>query len=366
MEPNCPLNGLDIPMTSKPSISVILPVRNEARSLPALLWSLVRQDFPETDFEIIVADGRSTDETRDVVERLAAQSPVTLRLVDNPGIRSGPGRNAGLHVADGEFILFVDGHCHIPSRQLLRDTITLFQQTQADCLCRPQPLVAHPDFPFGASIAAVRASALGHGRDSLIYDLTATGFVDPASSGAAYRRSVFAALGEYDEGFDACEDVEFNTRVRKSGMRAYTDPRLAIYYEPRASLASLIRQMMRYGRGRVRLMTKHPDCISAGQLAPAFLVAAVAIAFLSLLPHTRENPWIRATLRTPALLYCTVVLLSSLGMARKSGAIFLYRAPAIYFAIHVGLGLGIWAETFRNMKTVFARNPAMVHRATRS
>lgn len=344
-------------MTPKPSISVILPVRNEARSLPALLWSLIRQDFPAADFEIIVADGRSTDETRDVVQRLAAQSPVTLKLVDNPGIRSGPGRNAGLHVAAGEFILFIDGHCHVPSRHLLRDTQVLFEQTQADCLCRPQPLIAHPDFPFGASIAAVRASALGHGRDSLIYDLTAIGFVDPASSGAAYRRSVFATLGDYDERFDACEDVEFNTRVRKNGMKAYTDPKLAVFYEPRANLASLLKQMMRYGRGRVRLMTKHRDCISAGQLAPAFLVAAIAIGVVALMPHLRQGPWVRIALSAPAILYCALVLLSSVGLARKSGLKFLYQAPAIYFAIHVGLGIGIWEEMLRGVRTAIASQP---------
>ena len=334
------MNGPDIPMTSKLSISVILPVRNEARSLPALLWSLVRQDFPETDFEIIVADGRSTDETRDVVERLAAQSPVTLRLVDNPGIRSGPGRNAGLHVADGEFILFIDGHCHIPSRQLLRDTITLFQQTQADCLCRPQPLVAHPDFPFGASIAAVRASALGHGRDSLIYDLTATGFVDPASSGAAYRRSVFAALGEYDECFDACEDVEFNTRVRKSGMLSLD----------RSAPGNLLR-----AESEPRILDKADDALrprpgapddkaprlylGRAQLAPAFLAGSRRYRVPALCFHTHA--------RTPGYglpcvrLRFVLHLGSSIDLSgwRKSGVKFLYRAPAIYFAIHVGLAL---------------------------
>jgi len=40
----------------------------------------------------------------------------------------------------GDLIFFVDGHCHIPSKTLLRDAVTLFEKTGADCLCRPQPL----------------------------------------------------------------------------------------------------------------------------------------------------------------------------------------------------------------------------------
>ena len=80
----------------------------------------------------------------------------------------------------------------------------------------------------------------------------------------------------YDESFDACEDVEFNTRVAAAGYKAYTDPRLSVYYEPRSSFRGLFRQMMRYGIGRVRLARKHPESASLSQWAPAVLVAALA------------------------------------------------------------------------------------------
>lgn len=342
-------------MDTKPVISVILPVRNEAESLPALLISLVRQNFPVCDFEIIVADGGSTDNTAQLVRRFAAGSPTRVALVDNPGIRSGLGRNAGLHAAGGQYILFVDGHCHIPSAHLLRDTVLLFEQTQAECLCRPQPLLAPTTSAFGAAVAAVRASALGHGHDSLIYDMTATGFVDPASSGAAYRRAVFTAIGTYDERFDACEDVDLNIRLRKSGMKAYTDPRLAVFYEPRKSLSSLMKQMVRYGRGRARLMVKHPDCISAGQIAPAILVAWMATAILLEVRQVPAAGRLRLLLIAPIVLYLWAVLLSSISVARRSGLGTLFRAPGIYCAIHIGLGIGIWAEALRTAKNLLAR-----------
>jgi glycosyltransferase involved in cell wall biosynthesis len=335
-------------MSDPPYISVILPVRNEAQSLPALLSSLLCQDYPHNAFEIIVADGRSTDSTRDVVTSFASQSTIAIVLADNPGIRSGPGRNAGLTIARGEYIIFIDGHCSIPSVHLLRDTVAIFAQTNADCLCRPQPLLAPVRSEFGAAVAAARASLLGHGRDSLIYDMTATGLVDPASSGASYRRAVFSTVGVYDERFDACEDVELNIRVRKSGMQAYTDPRLAVYYEPRLSPRPLMKQMVRYGRGRIRLMQKHRDCITAAQIAPALLVAWIAAAIVvSLFPVAS---FVRLLLLAPVLAYALAVLVSSVGLAMKHRPGFFIRGMLIYCIIHTGLGLGLWAETLARMR----------------
>ena len=217
---------------ASPKISIILPVRNEARCIGRLLDQLIEQTYPADAYEILVADGGSTDGTRDVVREKARQSAVSIRIVDNPGVRSGAGRNAGVAEATGEIILFIDGHCEVPSRRLLEDTVLLMEETGADCLCRPQPLIAFSPQGLGRIIADARASTLGHGRDSLIYDMTYTGFVHPASSGATYRRAVFEKVGAYDETFDACEDVDFNTRVAAAGYKAYTDPRVAVYYEP--------------------------------------------------------------------------------------------------------------------------------------
>jgi succinoglycan biosynthesis protein ExoA len=346
-------------MDPRPLISVILPVRNEARSLSALLTSLTQQNFPARDFEIIVADGGSTDNTRDLVRQFASHSPMTVKLIDNPGIRSGPGRNAGLHAARGKFILFIDGHCHIPSNDLLRDTASIFEDTHADCLCRPQPLLAPTSSSFGAAVATVRASALGHGRDSLIYDMTVSGFVDPASSGAAYRHSVFTAIGNYDERFDACEDVELNTRVRKSGMKSYTDPRLAVFYEPRTNLLSLFKQMTRYGRGRVRLMLKHPDCASITQIMPAILVAWIAAVALFSVVRVPALTGLLFAFATPVLLYVLAVVVSSVGLVRKSGIRLLFQAPVIYGAIHLGLGVGIWAEVLRTATSLLERKSSL-------
>jgi glycosyltransferase involved in cell wall biosynthesis len=251
-----------------PFLSIVLPVRNEKEHLGAVLEQLRSQDYPHDRFEILVANGKSVDGTGEVVESFGKNTSISVRLIQNPKQLSSAGRNVGTYAARGEYIFYLDGHCVIPNKSMLRDAITLFEKTGADCLCRPQPLTIEGNAHLQKVIAHSRATAFGHGRDSTIYNMEYEGPINPTSAGALYRRSVFAKVGFYDENFDACEDVEFNYRVFQSGLKSWISPRLAVFYHPRNSLVSLWKQMVRYGRGRYRFITKHPDAITIGQLIP--------------------------------------------------------------------------------------------------
>lgn len=340
---------------ASPKISIILPVKNEAACIGRLLDQLLDQTYPPDRYEILVADGGSTDNTRELVRARAGASAVSIRVVENPGVRSGAGRNAGVTAATGEVILFIDGHCEVPSRRLLEDTVLLMEETGAECLCRPQPLIAFAPQGVGRIIADARASTLGHGRDSLIYNMAHAGFVDPASSGATYRREIFDAIGRYDESFDACEDVEFNTRVAAAGYKAYTDPRVAVYYEPRQSFSGLFRQMMRYGIGRVRLARKHPAAASLSQWAPMVLLAVLTVGLLSpaiallaaSLLGVVAGRWIAAVVAAPAVLFLLITIAASIDLGRRHGWRHALLGPLAYCTIYTGLGTGMLVELLR-------------------
>src|SRR5947208_7461803 len=83
-------------------VTVIVPVRNEARSIERTLRSLLTQDFPAGRFEVIVADGFSTDATVPTVRRLQGEFP-NLQLVYNPARFSSAGRNTALRHMSGDF-----------------------------------------------------------------------------------------------------------------------------------------------------------------------------------------------------------------------------------------------------------------------
>src|SRR5207244_4485971 len=87
-----------------PFISVVVPVRNEERFLGHTLEQLLTQDYARERFEVLVADGRSTDGTRAVVETLQGTHP-NLHLLDNPGRLSSAGRNAAVRTARGDLVV---------------------------------------------------------------------------------------------------------------------------------------------------------------------------------------------------------------------------------------------------------------------
>ena len=323
-----------------PLVSVVVPVLNEKEHLGLLLDDLLAQEFPSDGYEIVVVDGGSRDGTPELVTAYQGRSRTPILLLSNLGRLSSAGRNLGVLNSRGEWIVFIDGHCRISSRRLLKDTVEVSQRTGADCLCRPQPLTLEGNTWFQDVVARVRATFLAHGRGSTIYLSNYEGNVEPTSSGATYRRSVFTRAGMYDEQFDACEDVEFNYRVYRAGLSAYFDSRLAVCYRPRASVPALLKQTIRYGRGRFRFMRKHPDAITFSQLAPALFLAALFVGTLA----SWCWPPLRSVLLSPLIAYGALVLSLSAWLAFHHGWRYLLAAPWAYLTIHCGFGAGLLFE----------------------
>jgi succinoglycan biosynthesis protein ExoA len=325
-----------------PLLSIVIPVRNEESHLGQVLKGLLAQDYPRERYEILIVDGESTDGTSRIVKEVATGA-VRVRLLRNPQRLASAGRNVGVRQSTGEFVIFIDGHCKIPSKTFLRDTATTFEKSGAECLCRPQPLNIEGNGLFQNAVALARSTTLGHARDSMIYDTAYEGVVNPCSAGAMYRRTVFKRVGYFDESFDAAEDVEFNYRILKAGLSAYMSPQLAIHYQPRASFEALWGQMQRYGRGRFRLIQKHPKTFSLTQILPGALLLWLVVGSIV------------ATMSRPALelfgislgIYGFVILYFSLGLGWRHDLRYLLLCPPIFLTIHLGLGTGFLAEALR-------------------
>jgi glycosyltransferase involved in cell wall biosynthesis len=317
-----------------PLVSVVLPVRNEAAHIEDVLADLRAQEFPADRVEVLVVDGESTDDTRERVRRVASADP-RVRLLENPARLSSAARALGARESRGLYVAYVDGHCRIPSRTWLADHVEAFERTGARCLARPQPLDRLGGGYRARAIAAARHSPFGHSVRSTIFG-DAEGPVDPTSSGAAYRREVFDVVGTFDAAFDACEDVEFNHRVAKAGLLAWSSPKFAVEYAPRGSYRALFRQMYRYGLGRARLHRKHRDAFRVEALAPAAFAAGLPVLAASpLLPS--PGPLVVAA---PYALYALLAVLFGVLSASRRGATLFPGILVAFPTIHAGLGLG--------------------------
>jgi glycosyltransferase involved in cell wall biosynthesis len=322
-------------------VSVIVPVRNEARSIESTLRSLLAQDYPADRFEVLVADGGSTDATVPIVRRLQGEYP-NLRLFFNPRRLASAARNIGVRHMRGEVAVVVDGHCGVPDRGYIRNVAAAFAESGADCLGRPQPLDAPSPTPFQRAVSAARASRLGHNPDSDIYSDTPK-YVSPQSTAVAYRRGVFERVGLFDERFDACEDVEFNHRVDRAGLRCYFTPAIKIVYHPRATLRGLFVQLGRYGAGRARLAAKHPDSLTLPALVPPLWAVWVVLGGLLSL----TLPLVGWAYLASLVLYAAVVLAGSAWLGRRLPAAAGVRLPAVFVGIHFGFAWGFLREVGR-------------------
>ncbi len=334
-------------MTKTPSkydLAVIMPVWNEEKFIGQTLDQLYLQDFPMDKLEIVIADGGSKDRTREIAESFRERFG-SLKILDNPKQLPSSGRNIGVKNSTAPYILVLDGHTFIPSKNFLKDVIETFHKSNARCLCRPQPLRPPDISEFQLAVAICRGSALGHKPGSEIY-AEFEGEVDPTSAGAMYVRDVFDKIGYFDENFDACEDVDFNYRVKLAGLKSYLSPKLKVFYYPRDSVQGLWRQMNRYGMGRFKFSHKHNIFSPIQWFAGAAVFGFFFLLFLSFL----SSPLFEV-FRTITAFYLLVVIAYSAILAVKEHQLgCLLFGPVIFPAIHFGLGVGFLSGLYGKFK----------------
>ncbi len=321
-----------------PTVSVVVPVRNEERSIERTLRLLLAQDFPPAAFEV-------TDATVPIVRRLQAEFP-NLRLVFNHDRLASAGRNTAIRHATKDVVVIVDGHCHVPDRAYLTNLSAAFAASGADCLGRPQPLDIDRPTPFQQAVSAARSSRLGHNPDSDIYSDEAK-FVPPQSTAVAYSRKVFATIGLFDQEFDACEDVEFNERVHAAGLTCYFTPAVKIVYEPRGSFRALFVQLGRYGGGRAKLACKHPHSLSLPALVPPLWSAWVLLGGALAL----AVPYLGCVWLASLALYAAVLVGAGAALGRTRPLSVAVRIPVVFVAIHFGFAWGFWKEVAKRVRS---------------
>lgn len=316
-----------------PELTIVMPVRNEAASILDVLGQIFDQTLDPSRFEVLVVDGFSEDGTRNLVRGFATEHP-NVYLLDNPQFISGAARNIGVRHAAAPYVLFIDGHCRLESRDLLAATLAAFQRGER-VLSRPQPLATEGVTAFQTAAALARSSCLGHQVGSRIFS-DEDHHCNPLSAGCAYERAFYLSLGGIDEDFDAGEDLEFNLRAHQAGAEALHSHLFTITYAPRGHWWALFRQLYRYGYGRARMARKHPGNTSPLALSLGLMsLASVLMPVVALAWRPAGGLWLAGL-----GLYGLACVLVGLWQARRRGPAMALRVAACLPAIHLGAGLG--------------------------
>jgi glycosyltransferase involved in cell wall biosynthesis len=181
-----------------PRVSIVIPVKNEEKLLPKLLESIRSQTF--SDYEIIVADAHSTDQTKEVAVAGGA------RVVE--GGMPGPGRNKGALHAKGEFVVFLDADVMLPSTKFLEDCISEMDKKKLDvATCKVKPLSRKPI-----------DRALHEAYNAFVI---ATEKIRPHAPGFCIlvRRDTHLVINGFDEEVVFAEDHDYVQRAQKKGLK---------------------------------------------------------------------------------------------------------------------------------------------------
>jgi glycosyltransferase involved in cell wall biosynthesis len=253
-----------------PPVSVVMPVRNEARDLAESVEQILGQEYGG-DLEVVVAVAPSTDGTERIAADLAAADE-RVRIVANPTGRTPAGLNVAIAAASHDIIVRVDGHGLLLPGYISR-AVQLLESTGAANVGGVMLAVGHTGFEQAVAHAYRAKVGLGGGQFHV------GGEEGPADSVylGVFRRAVLDRLGGFDEHYHRAQDWELNHRIRQSGDVVWFSPDLAVTYRPRSSWTDLVQQFFHTGRWRREVIRQHPETISPRYLAPPTVTAAVLL-----------------------------------------------------------------------------------------
>ena len=266
-------------MSNSLKLSVIVPIYNEERFIEACVASLLAQDFPQEEMELLLVDGASTDRTPELLEKLAREHPSVIRVLQNPKRIQSAAMNLGAKAARGTYLIRVDAHADYPPNYFSR-CVSLMEETGAQnvgCIWNTQGKTPKAQMiammltsPFGVGGAAFRTGGK-------------SGWVDTVPFGT-FRKDYYESIGGFDERLARSEDNEINYRIRKNGGKIYMTDEMAVTYYCRETVSALGRMAFANGKWNVIAAKLCPGSMSLKYFVPlAFVLSLIVMPFLCLL-----------------------------------------------------------------------------------
>ncbi len=312
---------------SEPSVTVLLPVLNEAATIDACLQSLAAQDYTGP-LTIVIADGGSTDGTLDSLEEWWDR--LKIEVVGNPQRRQAHGLNLAAKAATGEILVRADAHTTYAPDYLARSVDTLLA---GDAVAVGGRLTPQGRLPFGKAVAAAMTSPLAIGP-ARFHHADKPGPADTVYLGAFRRKDLLAIGGFRSFPSGAVEDADLYFRWRAQGHTVLLDPAICSTYSPRETPASLARQFYRYGQGKAEMLQVNGRWPSWRPAAPLALVLGLAGTLV--LALARGPVW--------PLWGLTAIWLAAVAVAATKGAdgpIQWLRTAAAVAIMHLTYGVGL-------------------------
>lgn len=316
--------------TSFPSVTVIIPVRNEQAHLVGAVESVLSQNYPGK-LEITLAIGPSVDETDKVAKELASKHS-NIKLIENRKGLTTAGLNLALELSTSDVIIRVDAHSELAPDYITRG-VEILQETGS--------VLVGGVMSARGKTALQKAVAFGYGSR---FGLGGGSYHVGGKAGEAqsaylgiFDAKALKAVGGYDEKIVRGEDWDLAQRLKATGGKVWFSPELVVTYWPRSNIKALAWQFYSTGIWRGDLTRRAPGKASIRYfIPPVALLVLVGLMVLAALGIVGELEFI-----IPVALY--LLLLSYASATAKN--LNIPGRLAVFIALpvmHLSWAYGFW------------------------
>jgi len=331
----------------QPTVSIVIPMRNEERYIDRCLQSVLANDFPRELYEILIIDGDSTDRSRRIAEEVSSRHS-NIRLLDNPDKIVPIGLNQAIRQARGRYIIRMDAHTEYPSDYVQNCVSELERVGAANvggrCITRPggNSLTAKSIALLTQTRAGVGNAAYRLGQGDLYVDTVPFG---------AFRRDVLVEVGLYREDLARNQDYELNARIRNNGYKIFLSSKIYSFYYNVPTFAGFMRQAFLNGSWNAHCWRWYPVSFCWRHAAPLIFVGGLIGSLLLTLVFWPAR-WL---LILGLFLYILVAMKASLDIVCRGEPKCAALAPWLMFSYHFVYGMA----TFAGLLLSSSRRPRM-------
>lgn len=312
-------------------LSVICPIYNEERYIGACIESILAQDYPKDDLEVIFADGMSTDRTREIVATYTEKYP-WIKLIDNPQRIVPPALNAAIDASKGDIIMRLDAHAEYPKNYFSRlsSALTELNADNVGGICITLPI---NESSTAKAIAAVLSSRFGMGDSSFRVGTNEVKIVDTVPFGC-WPRKIFDSIGKFDIDLIRNQDDEFNGRLTKSGGKIYLLPDIKIKYYARDKINKVAKMFYQYGLFKPLVNKKLGSPATLRQFIPPLFVICIILGILC------SVLWPKFWWIYLAGITLYLILAVSFSIKSSNNLYQIIIQTYTYFIVHISYGFG--------------------------
>jgi len=262
---------------NSPTVSVIIPVYNDAEGLSDTLSSLVIQDYE--NYEIIVADNGSSDDTLEIAKNFQEKYPDIVKIVIEDKIQSSyAARNKGILSSNGETIAFIDADM-IVEKNWLSKVVKKIEEGEIDYMGCNVEIFSEKEDIFSL-YNKITEFHIEEDIKELHFSPTCCLVV---------RRRVFEEVELFDSRLISSGDLEFGNRVHNSEKyKMEYASNITMKHPARSSVKSLVKKMFRIGRGNKQLTLYFPKTFSYNFFVIRHLLPPKTSSFLKKISKTKN------------------------------------------------------------------------------